>query len=174
MKKLLSVTALMLSGSVVAQTGYVGGGLASVDYSIDGIPTEAQLSAVFGRLGTEFNENFSGELRLGFGIGNDTVSAFGVDGTVELNNLFGAYIRGGIPVSDSFFPYVVVGYTRGEMERDSAILGSDSPSESDISFGIGADLGVSESLTASIEYMNYLDKDGADVSGFSLSFISRF
>jgi len=49
MKKLLSVTALMLSGSVLAQTGYVGGGLALVDYSEVGVSDEASLTAIYGR-----------------------------------------------------------------------------------------------------------------------------
>lgn len=172
MKKLLSVTALMLSGSVLAQTGYVGGGLALVDYSEVGVSDEASLTAIFGRLGTNFNENFSGEIRVGFGLGNDTVSLGSLDVDVELNNLFGVYVKGGVPISDALFPYVILGYTRGEMEV-SALGGSLSSSESDVSFGIGADFAVSDSVTASVEYMNYLDQEFAEVGGFSFSVVTK-
>ena len=137
MKKLLSVTALMLSGSVLAQTGYVGGGLALVDYSEVGVSDEASLTAIYGRLGTNFNENFSGEIRVGLGLGSDTVfiDPLGFDADIKLNNLFGVYVKGGVPISDALFPYVVLGYTRGEVEA-SALGVSISSSESDVSFGL--------------------------------------
>ena len=175
MKKLLSVTALMLSGSVLAQTGYVGGGLALVDYSEVGVSDEASLTAIYGRLGTNFNENFSGEIRVGLGLGSDTVfiDPLGFDADIKLNNLFGVYVKGGVPISDALFPYVVLGYTSGEVEA-SALGVSISSSESDVSFGIGADLAISDSVTASIEYMNYLDQEFAEVGGFSLSIVTKF
>ncbi len=167
-------TSSVLCGATQAETGYFGGNLAFVDYSEEGINDDASLVAIFGRLGKNFNENFSGEIRAGIGIGDDSVDVFGTDVDVELDSMFGAYVRGGIHAAESFFPYVVLGYTRGEVTASVSGFGSESESESDVSFGLGADVNVSEMFKINVEYMNYFDKDGAEIDGFSIGIISKF
>lgn len=163
----------LLSGYVQAEN-YYGGNISFLDYSEEGIDDDASLTAIVGRLGTTFNENFSGEVRLGFGVGDDTVDVFGFDADVELDNMFGAYVRGGIPVTDSFFPYAIVGYTRGEVTASISGFGSESETESDVSFGVGADVNVNQNIIINVEYMNYFDKDGAEIDGFSIGIASKF
>ena len=165
---------LGLSGSVVyADENYWGAGVGMFDYSEEGIDSDASLTALFGRLGTQFNENFSGEIRAGFGIGDDSINVLSTDVNVELDSMFGGYIRGGVPVSENFYPYAILGYTRGEISVSVPGF-SDSESESDVSFGIGADFGLGESTKFNIEYINYLDKEGAEVSGFSIGIVRPF
>jgi len=161
----------LLSGYAQAE-GYFGGNISFLEYSEGGFE-EASLTAVVGRLGTTFNENFSGEIRLGFGVGDDSVDVFGTDVDVELDNMFGVYVRGGIPVTDSFFPYAIVGYTRGEVTA-SALGYSESNSESDVSFGLGADINLSQNAIINMEYMSYFDKDGTEIDGFSVGIASKF
>lgn len=163
----------LLSGYTQAEN-YYGGNISFLDYSVEGIDDDASLTAIVGRFGTTFNENFSGEVRLGFGVGDDTVDVFGFDADVELDNMFGAYVRGGIPVTDSFFPYAIVGYTRGEVTASISGFGSESESESDVSFGVGADVNVNQNIIINVEYMNYFDKDGAEIDGFSIGIASKF
>lgn len=164
----------LLVGGVHAENGYFGGNIAFVEYSEEGIGDDASLNAIFGRIGKKFNENFSGEIRVGIGIGDDTVDLFGGDVDVELDSLFGVYVRGGIQVAESFYPYAVLGYTRGELTASVSGFGSASESESDISFGVGADVGISEKVILNVEYMNYLDKDGAEIDGFSIGIATNF
>jgi outer membrane immunogenic protein len=161
----------LLCNAVYAEGSYFGGNASFVKYSDDVIGEDASLTAVFGRLGTMFNENISGEIRVGFGIADDTVLDV-VD--VELDNLFGAYVRGGIPVADAFYPYAIIGYTRGKLSASVSGFGSESGTESDISFGVGADFDVASNITLNAEYMNFLDKDGAEISGFSFGLASKF
>lgn|SRR5690554_465474 len=163
-----------LSANVaLAEKNYAGGSIAFVDYSEEGISDDASLTMLAGRLGTKFNENFSGEIRVGLGIGDDSVDVLGTEVDVELDSMFGAYVRGGLQAADSFYPYVVLGYTRGELT--ASVPGfSDSESESDVSFGLGADVDINEKLTLNIEYMNYFDKDGAEVDGFSFGLVTKF
>lgn len=164
---------LATSGSLLADQVYYGANVAFFDYSENGLTDEPSLTAVYGRLGTSFNDYFSAEARIGFGLTDDRVSVFGNDVDVDLNNLFGAYLKGGAQVTEMFYPYAVIGYTRGEIE--ASVLGfSISESESDLSFGLGADVTVSEGMTFNLEYMNYYDKDGVELSGFSVGFISAF
>lgn len=164
----------LFSGYAQAENGYYGGSFSFLDYSEAEIDDDASLTAVFGRLGTNFNENISGEIRLGFGVGDDNVNLDGFDVDVELDTMFGAYIRGGVPVTESFFPYVIFGYTRGEVSASIAGLGSTSETETDTSFGLGADVNVNQDITINIEYMNYFDKDGAEIDGFSIGLASKF
>lgn len=162
---------LAVSGGVFAGDAYYGGNLAFIDYSEPGI--DASVTAIYGRIGTNWNENFSGELRVGLGIGDDTVQLFGEDVDIQLNNFIGAYVKGGAQVNEVFYPYAILGLTRGEAE--ASVPGfSVTESETDVSFGLGADFNVSESLTLNLEYMNYYDKDSAELSGFSLGFTSVF
>ena len=125
-------------------------------------------------MGTTFNENFSGEIRLGFGVGDDSVDVLGFDADIELDNLFGAYFRGGIPVTGSFFPYAVIGYTRSKLTAFISSFGSKSDSGTDLSFGLGADINVSKNIIINVEYMNYFDKDGTEIDGFSIGIASKF
>lgn len=162
----------LLSGYTQAEN-YFGGSVSFLDYSEEGISESASLTAIVGRLGTTFNENFSGEARLGLGLGDDTVSVFGYDADIELDNMFGAYVRGGLPVSESFYPYVILGYTRGEATISVGSY-SESQSETDISFGLGADVNVGQSVTLNVEYMSYFDKDGAEINGFSFGVARKF
>lgn len=171
---LVAVMSFSVSAIAVAENQYyAGGGFAFLDYSEDGFD-DASLNSIYGRLGIDFNENFSGELRVGFGIGDDSVDVFGTDVDVELDNFFGAYVRGGIPVADTFFPYIVAGFTRGEVTVSASGFGSESESETDVSFGLGADVKVSDSFILNVEYINYFDKDSVEIDGFSLSAVTNF
>jgi opacity protein-like surface antigen len=164
--------ACLSSNVALAEKNYAGGSIAFVDYSEEGI-SDASLMMLAGRLGTKFNENFSGEIRLGFGVGDDSVNVSGTDVDIELDSMFGAYVRGGLQAADSFYPYVALGYTRGEVT--ASVPGfSTSESESDISFGFGADVDINKKLTLNIEYMNYFDKDGTEVDGFSFGVVTKF
>lgn len=154
-----------------AQDFYAGGGFAVIDYSEPGF--DADLTAIYGRAGSKFNEYLSVELRLATGIGDDSDEVLGIDVDVELENFYGVYMRGGIPLNPMIYPYVVAGYTRGEVEY-SALGFSDSESGSDFSYGIGVDVNINEKITLNIEYINYLDKNDVEVSGFGLGAVWLF
>ena len=170
-RSITCATLLAAAGSASAGDMYYGGNLTFMDYSELG--ADASVFALSGRIGSQWNENFSGELRAGFGLGDDTVTLFGESVDFKLNHYIGAYVRGGAQVGESFYPYVVIGLTRGEAEASVSGF-SASTSESDFSFGLGADFDLSESLSFNIEYMNYLDKDGGELSGFSLGLSTTF
>ena len=166
------IASLGLATAVEAKEGnYYGLSVSQLGYDEAGF--SADVMTIDGKLGTYFNENFSGEIRLGLGITDDTVNVFGTDVDVEIPNYFGAYVRGGIPVTEGFYPYIVAGYTRGKIEG-SALGESFSETESDVSYGLGADFSVSNDVDITLEYMNYLDKDGVEVDGISLGFKARF
>lgn len=167
------IASLSLATAVEAKKGNYYG-ISVTQFNIDGSWFEADVMTLDGRFGTYFNENFSGELRAGFGIQDDTVN-FDLNSSMdlEMKNHYGAYIRAGIPVGEVFYPYVIAGYTHGKVE-ETFLGGSISESESDFSYGLGADFALSNDFDISLEYMDYLDMDGVEVEGISLGFKARF
>lgn len=173
-------TVLLIAGALVisakasfAQDYYVGGSFAAIEYSEDGINDDADLTALYGRVGTKFNDYLSAEIRAGFGVGDDDVNVLGFDVDVELENLYGVYLRGGLPTGSIAYPYVIAGYTRGEVEASVSGF-SNSESESDVSYGIGIDIAVSDRVNLNVEYINYLDKSETEVSGLSVGAVWLF
>lgn len=159
--------ALSTAGFAQAQEMYVGGNYAMLEYSEDGISDEASPDAIYGRFGVFFNENISLEGRLGLGVGEDEITAFSIPVDVSVETFYSIIGRAGFEAGDVFYPYVAIGYTRGEVEAEAAGF-SVSESESDVSLGVGADFRVSDAVSVNLEYMNYYDKDGAELSGFAL------
>ena len=202
-KKICGIAAglFLLCGVSSAQQGYGGVNLAFVTYEEEGgsamypdnngnlvdatgTAEDADLTAVYGRIGMQLNEYFAVEARLGIGISDDTSTVVftdsatgatlgGGDVDIELEHLFGAYIRVGAPVSDAFYPYAIVGVTEWKRELSTSLV-TESYSDSDSSFGVGVDFGDADRGGFNIEYMNYYDKDGNTLSGFSIGYVSRF
>jgi len=106
-------------------------------------------------------------------LGSDEVDVQGIPVDLELDNLFGVYVKGGMPLAQNLYPYAVLGYTRAKLTA-TAYGNSFSDSETDISFGFGLDLKTASEVTFSAEYMNYFDKDEVEISGFSLSVSKNF
>lgn len=162
---------LAASSGVSAGDAYYGGNLAFMDYSELGL--DANVTTLYGRIGKNWNDNFSGEARLGFGLTDDTVEILGEDVDLKLSNFMGAYVRGGAQVSEAFYPYAILGFTRIDA-KVSGFGESVSDSDTDVSFGLGADFNASPSVTLNLEYMNYYDKDGAELDAFSFGFTKAF
>lgn len=160
------MAALACGGQAMAEH-YVGGNISAMAMDEDGLE-DANLVALYGRLGTEFTQNFSAEIRVGTGLDDDkiNVNALGtnVPVNVELKHFYGAYVRGIIPIADAFYPYAVVGFTRAELEY-RALGFSEKTSGDDISFGVGADIRLTSNTDLNLEYMNYYDKDDVSIDG---------
>ncbi len=115
-----------------------------------------------------------------------------LEADTELDSLYGVFLRAGISAS-SFYPYAIIGYTEGEGETTNArftasgdVAGvtdrqtlvveyeSEDETESDFSYGIGADFHFGNNLAANAEWMSYLDKDGAKIGGFQIGLVYSF
>lgn len=173
----MGMSALTLS-SVLAQADtpavYLGGNLAALKYTEAGLHDDATFKSIFGRIGLQITANFSGELRAGMGLRDESVAVLGTDVDLELDHFYGAYLRGGFQASDEVSPYVIIGYTEGELTGSAPGANSATVSESDMSLGFGVDFLVDNSVTVNIEYMRYLDKEGFDVSGPAFGISSSF
>ena len=115
-------------------------------------------------LEAEARRVLSVEARVGFGAGDDTVGLV----NAEMDDMYGLYLRGVIPIG-MFKPYVIAGYTSADFSSNSF-----SEDDSDISYGLGLDLMLGDSLALNAEYMRLMEFENAigtsaDVNVDSLS-----
>lgn len=158
------LSALALSASCSALAGpYVGGDYAFIDADI------VDLGALAFKAGYQMSDWAAIEARIGFGAQDDDYA--GVN--VELDNFYGGYFLAGLPNDSTFYPYLVAGYTRMEVEA-SAFGMSESADDSDFSYGIGSRIGINESLAGNVEFMRYLDTEGEEIDAISLGLIFKF
>lgn len=153
------------------QTGYIG--LNYAPYELSDGSTDLTLPVVYATLGGQVHENIAVEVRAGLAAGEDTAYVFGTPVDVELSQLVGANIRLGAPVTETIYPYVMLGYNRVELEA-SAFGSSFDETESDVAYGLGARFMVAERISITAEYALIYDKDGEEIDGFSVGIANHF
>ena len=173
-----SVITLASNSAIAGAVGnnYIGIQYATGDYSEDGIPEDFNPTALVGRLGGHVNPNFSIEGRLGFGVQDDTQNIFGIDASLELDSLLGVYGVGHLNFAPSSSVYGLVGFTRVEGTASiPAIPGaSATDDETDLSIGVGADIGISDTVAFNIEYISYVSKSTFDLNALGLGLTIGF
>lgn len=107
--------------------------------------------------GMQFNRYFAVEAQVGTG---------GSDGYAELDYLVGAYAKGILPVTNDFRVFGMAGGT--EVDPDYA------SSESDFSYGGGAEFDIAPQLALNADYMRYLDKSDYTFDAASVGVKYRF
>lgn len=169
-----------------AEEVYFGVNVAQAAYEEDGIdelnPVALSLKAGYG-----FNRYLSVEGRLGFGVAEDDttfsgyVDVFGspvfVTLPVELkvDHFIGLYGKASLPVGDRLGLYALAGMTQGELTVSVPNAGiSQSASDSDMSFGLGVDLKLTERATLNAEWAQLIDADGYTLSQLSLGLTFPF
>lgn len=174
-----------MSGNAFAgqtEGAYAGIQYSSLDFSFEDISEDFSPTGLIGRAGSNINQYISIEGRLGFGLSDDTVTA--TDGvttasaSIELDTLIGLYGVGHVPLGKSSSIYALVGFTRVDATASASAtnFGSASVSddESDLSYGIGADIGIMYNLWVNVEYVQYLDKSDFDVSAIAVGLTFGF
>ncbi|MDH5221637.1 MAG: porin family protein [Betaproteobacteria bacterium] len=161
----LMVTASAFAGAAMAQQQrtYFGGNIVWADYSASGGPS-ANPTMLSGRFGSEFNRYFAAEGRLGLGIDDDT--------GVDVDHFFGVYARGILPLADIFSIYGLIGLTAGKVSTSRP--GGGSGSDTDVSFGFGADLAISRNLAINFEWAKLFEGSGYEVEATSLGLVYRY
>ncbi len=146
---------------------YLGLQYAQTSYEDDN-GVEAEPSAAVGRLGHFVTDNFAIEGRAGFGISEDEASYYGsnTNVNVEIDSLLGVYGVGHLPISETVSAYALAGFTSGEATASNA-AGSVSGDDSGFSYGIGGELSFTPRVSATLEYMSYLDKSDYQISAIS-------
>ena len=167
----LMVSAISVSATYAQDSSpsnwYFGGSYAQLDTDIADV--EFDLGALTFNAGYQINDYVAVETRLGAGIADDDYE--GID--LELDQFWGVYAKVGIPTGAAFYPYVVLGYTKAELELSGNGY-SESDSGNDTSYGIGANFSVNDNVGVFAEYMNWYDKDEVEITGFNIGVNYKF
>ncbi|MEL6448653.1 MAG: outer membrane beta-barrel protein [Pseudomonadota bacterium] len=166
MKRIL-FTLIFLTASLPASAQWVvGGGYLNLSDDDDGI--DVSLGAVYGSLGYiiegEGQFSFIPEVRVGFGVSDDTNS--GVD--VELDTFFALSLRGQYDFESGLYLYAAPSYARAEFTATSPLF-SGSVSEDDWEFGIGGGAGYrfTDQTWGEVSYETF---DGTDAFSIGVKF----
>jgi len=148
-------------------------------YDEDGISETYEPTILTGRFGRFLTPVFAVEGRLGTGLDDDThnLPGFGNrDVTLEIDSLLGLYGTAHLNLTESSSLYGLLGMSEVKGTTSlPAFPGLESTeSNSSVSFGFGADIGIGNHWALNIEYMRYLSKEDFDFDvgsvGASFSF----
>ena len=162
-RSLLAAIALTSVASLASAEGYLGANYSFIDED------DVELGALVVKGGYKFTDWAAVEGRAGLGITDD--SYHGVD--IELNSLYGAYFVAGLPTDSGFYPYVLAGYTKAEVEA-SGFGVSFKEDDSDFSYGLGADYYFSDNVAANLEFIRYMDKNDSELDAINLGVTYKF
>ena len=119
-----------------------------------------------GILGYNLSSTFGVEVRYARGQSGDDIEGY----SVKIDNTVSVLGRLSLQNDTNLTPYVVAGYTRGELD----IEGYGSDSTSDFSYGAGVGFELTKGLSAGVEYMVLIDKDSYEFNALSASLIYAF
>ncbi len=165
----MMASASAIAGGAAAPGFYVGGGYSDTEVEIDGLGSDADVGVLFARGGYQLNQNVAFEARLGLVSEDDKADGWNVD----IEELYGLYLKAGLPTQIGLYPYVLLGVTHAEVEVSRRGF-SESDSDSDISYGFGVDYWFTSQVSAGLEFINYYDNDGDEISGITLGLNFKF
>ena len=173
----ITVLGLVSAGSTAWAGGVAGQSYLGIDYGVvsyeEAGVEEANPDVLGARFGVYFTDNLALETRVAIGTTADTVYAGGVPVDVEIDSLAGVYGVGHLPLSRYSSIYGLVGYSHGQVT--ASVPGySVTDSESGLSFGFGADIGLNRATSLNVDYTQYLDGTDYDVSALSVGMTFKF
>jgi opacity protein-like surface antigen len=169
-----AATALVMLGSAQAQTRsplYGEVGYSFLEFKDDAGTIKVNPGAIRGIIGYEFHPNFAAEALLGFGVRSDSATVSGVDLDVKVRDMAGAYIKPKYDLGAGEV-FARLGWTRTNSRVTASAGGasaSGSATDSDFSYGIGANYRFNPRMNVGIDWMRYSNKDGGKIQGFTVS-----
>jgi hypothetical protein len=130
---------------------YWGASAGEVLYSEDGLSTQAPTVALF-RIGQKLSPNLAIEGRLGTGIRGDRQNGF----HVNVQAIYGAYIKGILPLSPVVSAYGLAGLGGVQIHRNYTSANSN---DAGISFGVGAEFDLGGGTALNLEWLRLTTGD---------------
>ena len=169
MKRVLSVAAGLAAAAIIAPaaSAQVYGGVGYSTFTADAGGEDATVGGVMGRLGFKSNPFFGVEGEVAIGIQEDNFDVLGTQVDVSLENSYGVYAVGWLPIPLVGDVFGRVGYADLSIEA-SALGTSISDSGSGLAYGAGIQLSSIPFTKLRLEYTRY-QPDDAEVDSFGIS-----
>lgn len=169
-----TVLAMFIAGTSFSSFANWVGGVSYVNLSEGDDGEEISLGGITASLGYKIDSGnnfyFVPEVRIGTGVGDDSVSMFGVDVDVEMDSFIALSVRGQYDLNNGVYLFAVPSYANVEFTANASQGGqSASATEDSWEFGVGAGAGYKFNESTSAEFM-YEQYDGTDVLSLGLKF----
>jgi opacity protein-like surface antigen len=176
-KPLMSLTAAAMMAASTATLAmdegdvYAGGGYHAGDITTeDG--TNSEPSMLMARVGRYIvQDNFALEARFGTGLESD---GLGPESSVDIDRIYGGYGVFHLPVAERTSLYALAGFSSIEIDVTESDGSSARIDETDLSYGIGADVALTKKLYGYAEFVRYHDEDRFDLEGLSAGVLYQF
>jgi outer membrane immunogenic protein len=174
MKRVLSVAAGLAAAAIIAPaaSAQVYGGVGYSTFTADAGGEDATVGGVMGRLGFKSNPFFGVEGELAIGIQEDNFDVLGTQVDVSLENSYGVYAVGWLPIPVVGDVFGRVGFADISIEA-SALGSSISDSGSGLAYGAGIQLSSIPFTKLRLEYTRY-QPDDEEVDSFGISALLQF
>lgn len=174
MNRLLAVAAGLGAAAALAPAAaaqvYGGAGYTMFTADVDG--EDATVGGLIGRLGYKSNPFLGVEGELAIGVQEDSFDVLGTTVDVSLENSWGVYAVGWLPVPLVGDLFARVGYASLEVEASAAGF-SASEDGSGLAYGAGAQISPLPFTRLRLEYTRYEPDDG-EVDSFGVSALFQF
>ncbi len=167
----LAALGLAATGTANAQCGY--GALSAFSWEVEqaGSPT-VESTGIRATGGYMFNDAFGIEAHVATG-GTDDLIFEGQDAEAELNKVIAGFAKLNLPLPVGINVFGLVGYSVGKVQV-LAETTTDTFYENSFSYGGGIDLALTDRLSLTADYIDYISRTGTEASaatvGFRLSF----
>lgn len=174
MNRVLTLAAGLAAAAIVAPaaSAQIYGGVGYSSFTADAGGQDATVGALMGRLGLKSSPFFGVEGELAIGIQDDTFDVLGQEVDVSLDNSYGVYAVGWLPIPLVGDVFGRVGYADLSIEA-SALGTSISDSGSGLAYGAGIQLSSIPFAKLRLEYTRY-QPDDAEIDSFGVSALLQF
>jgi len=174
MKRVLSIAAGLAAAAIIAPaaSAQVYGGVGYSTFTADAGGEDATVGAVMGRLGFKSNPFFGMEGEVAIGVQEDNFDVLGTQVDVSLENSYGVYAVGWLPIPLVGDVFGRVGYADLSIEA-SALGTSVSDGGSGLAYGAGVQLSSIPFTKLRLEYTRY-EPDDVEVDSFGISALLQF
>jgi hypothetical protein len=165
-QKTCGVVATLLIGALLAPVGlaasdypaggsaYLGGSIGNFSYRTG---DQEKLSPKIGlvRVGVQLNPYLAIEGRYGAGLSTEFTTLLG-GYDLQIDSLYGAYLKGNIPLSSSASLYGLAGYSAINLRRDFKLSSNERVTDDGASFAGGLDVNLRRNLRLNMEWGRFI------------------
>lgn len=173
----VAATPLAVSAQTVGQLyGEAGYSKLNVDIDIPGVP-KFEPDALRLSVGYVPVPNLAVEGLFTTGLSGSSKNIDGVNVKVDLEESFGIYLRPFVDLNDTVQLYARLGFISAKAKVSASVPGlsaSVTDRDEDFSFGVGAAFNVSKTVALTVDYNQFYDKEGTDVSGYGIGLRFNF
>jgi hypothetical protein len=151
---LVAPVALAASDYSAGGTVYLGGSIGNFSYKAGDQEKLSPKIGVF-RVGVPLNPYLAIEGRFGTGLSTEFTAVLG-GYDLQIDSLYGAYLKGNIPLSSSASLYGLAGYSAIKLRRNFKLFSAERVTDDSASFAGGLDIKLRRNLKLNMEWGRFI------------------